>query len=61
MVGDGPTIADLSCCSYLYYPESFGFDRKDWPNIDRWLGAIAALPGWKHPYELMPGNPSDRA
>ena len=22
---------------------------------------IVALPGWKHPYDLMPGNPSDRA
>ncbi|MGA1234858.1 MAG: glutathione S-transferase, partial [Lutimaribacter sp.] len=21
----------------------------------------SALPGWKHPYDLMPGNPSDRA
>lgn len=61
IVGDGPTIADLSCCSYLYYPEPFGFDRKDWLNIDRWLANIAALPGWKHPYDLMPGNPSDRA
>ena len=61
IVGDGPTIADLSCCSYLYYPEPFGFDRKDWPNIDRWLDGISALPGWKHPYDMMPGNPSDRA
>ena len=61
IVGDMPTIADLSCCSYLYYPEPFGFDRKDWPNIDRWLEGIAALPGWKHPYDMMPGNPSDRA
>lgn len=61
IVGDAPTIADLSCCSYLYYPEPFGFDRKDWPNIDRWLEGIAALPGWKHPYDMMPGNPSDRA
>jgi glutathione S-transferase len=61
IVGDGPTIADLSCCSYLYYPEPFGFDRKDWPQIDRWLDGIAALPGWKHPYDMMPGNPSDRA
>ncbi|WGV14570.1 glutathione S-transferase family protein [Fuscovulum ytuae] len=61
IVGTGPTIADLSCCSYLYYPEPFGFDRKDWPNIDRWLDGIAALPGWKHPYDMMPGNPSDRA
>jgi glutathione S-transferase len=61
MVGDGPTIADLSCCGYLYYPEPYGFDRKDWPHIDRWLDGIAALPGWKHPYDMMPGNPSDRA
>ncbi len=56
-----PTIADFACCSYLYYPEPFGFDRADWPHIDRWLDRIAALPGWKHPYDLMPGNPSDRA
>ena len=61
IVGDGPTNADFSCCGYLYYPEPFGFDRKDWPNIDRWLDNISALPGWKHPYDLMPGSPADRA
>ncbi len=61
VVGDAVTIADLSCCSYLYYPEPFGFDRADWPHIDAWLDRIAALPGWKPPYEMMPGNPSDRA
>ena len=61
IVGAAPTIADLSCCGYLYYPEPFGFVRADWPHIDRWLDRIAALPGWKHPYDLMPGNPSDRA
>ncbi len=53
IVGRDVTIADISCCSYLYYPEPFGFDRKAWPNIDRWLDNIAALPGWKHPYDLM--------
>ena len=58
---DAPTIADFACCGYLYYPEPFGFDRKDWPHIDCWLDGIAALPGWKHPYDLMPGNPTDRA
>lgn len=58
---DAPTIADFACCGYLYYPEPFGFDRSDWPHIDRWLDALASLPGWKHPYDLMPGNPSDRA
>ncbi|MFC3169667.1 glutathione S-transferase family protein [Paracoccus fontiphilus] len=58
---DLPTIADFACCGYLFYPEPFGFDRKDWLYINRWLDAISALPGWKHPYDLMPGNPSDRA
>lgn len=61
IVGDTPTIADTACCGYLYYPEPFGFSRADWPHIDRWLDAIAALPGWKHPYEMMPGSPADRA
>ncbi len=61
LVGDAPTIADFACCGYLYYPEPFGFDRSDYPNIDRWLDGIAALPGWKHPYDLMPGSPADRA
>ena len=60
IAGQAMTIADLSCAGYLYYPEPFGFDRKDWPNIDTWLDRIAQVPGWKHPYEMMPGNPSDR-
>lgn len=54
LVGDGITLADIACCSYLYYPEEFGFDRKDYPNINAWLDRIAAQPGWKHPYDLMP-------
>jgi glutathione S-transferase len=54
IVGDAATNADLSCCGYLYYPEPFGFERADWPNIDAWLDRISALPGWKHPYDLMP-------
>lgn len=61
IVGDAPTIADIACCSYLFYPEPFTFERKALPNIDRWLDRIAALPGWQHPYDLMPGNPADRA
>ena len=61
IVGEGVTNADFSCCGYLYYPEPFGFDRKDWSNIDRWLDNISALRGWKHPYDLMPGSPAERA
>ena len=61
IVGQGLTNADLCCCGYLFYPEPFGFTRADWPNIDRWLSNIQGLPGWKHPYDLMPGSPADRA
>jgi glutathione S-transferase len=61
LVGDGLTMADLSCCAYLYYPEPFGFDRAAYPAIDAWLTRISDIPGWKHPYDLMPGSPADRA
>ncbi|MEH6673536.1 MULTISPECIES: glutathione S-transferase family protein [unclassified Sulfitobacter] len=61
IVGDGITNADLSCCGYLYYPESFGFVREDWPHVDAWLTRLSETPGWKAPYDLMPGSPADRA
>ncbi len=61
LVGDGLTMADLSCCAYLYYPEPFGFDRAAYPAIDAWLTRISEIDGWKHPYDLMPGSPADRA
>lgn len=59
VVGSEPTIADLSLVGYLYYPpEEFGFDvAANYKNIAAWLGRIKALPGWTHPYELMPGYP----
>ena len=35
-----------------------GFDiASEHNNIAAWLGRIKALPGWKHPYDLMPGHP----
>ncbi len=61
IVGNAPTNADFSCCGYLYYPEPFGFDRAEWPQIDAWLTRLSEQPGWKHPYDLMPGNAPDRA
>ena len=54
VVGDGPTIADLSLCGYLFYPEDKGLERGDFPAIDAWLTRIEGLDGWKHPYDLMP-------
>ena len=59
LLGGRPTIADISMTAYLYYPaEEFGFDiAKDYPAIGAWLERMKALPGWKHPYDLMPGYP----
>ena len=56
-IGDNASIADLSMCGYLYWPDEFGVDWVDYPNVGRWLAAIAAMPGWVHPYKLMPGHP----
>ena len=61
IVGDSLTNADISCCGYLYYPEPFGFDRAEWSHIDSWLTRLSETPGWKAPYDLMPGSPADRA
>jgi glutathione S-transferase len=59
LIGERPTIADVSLAGYLYYPvEEFGFDiGKDHPAIASWRDRIKALPGWGHPYDLMPGHP----
>jgi glutathione S-transferase len=59
LLGDKPTIADVSLAGYLFYPaEEFGFDiGKDHPAIGAWRERMMALPGWKHPYQIMPGYP----
>ncbi len=59
LVGEHPTIADISLCAYLYYPaDEFGFDiAGTYKNIGAWLERIKKLPGWGHPYDLMPGHP----
>ena len=57
VTGAHPTIADLSLCGYLFWPDEIGLDWVDYPHIARWLDRISALPGWVHPYELMPGYP----
>jgi glutathione S-transferase len=54
LLGREPTIADFSLVGYHYYDEDSGIDRSAFPHIQAWTQRIAALPGWKHPYDLMP-------
>lgn len=57
MVGSQPTIADMSMCGYLYFPpEESGCDiAVRYPAIAKWRERLKALPGWKPPYEMLPG------
>ena len=56
VLGERPTIVDFSLTGYVYYPTlETGFDiAAEYPAIDAWRRRIAALPGWKPPYEIMP-------
>lgn len=60
-LADRPTIADLSCCGYLFWLDEIGESRADWPAIGRWLERIEGLPGWRAAYDLMPGHPLGQA
>lgn len=58
MVGDEPTIADLSLCGYLFFPvDESAYEVTDtYPSIHAWLQRIRNLPGWADPYDLLPGE-----
>jgi glutathione S-transferase len=58
IAGNEPTIADFSLVGYMFYPpEESGYDwPKTNPNVAAWIERMRALPGWKDPYELMPGE-----
>ena len=51
-----PTIADLSLCGYLFWPQQIDVDWNDYPAIGRWLDRIRNLPGWAAPEALMPSG-----
>ena len=57
IVGETMTIADLSCAGYMFYDDEFPIDwAGDYPAVTAWRERIRAAPGWKHPYDLMPGR-----
>ena len=58
IVGEATTIADISMVAYLSFPkQEAGFDLAiSHPAIAAWLGRVAAIPGWRAPYDLLPGQ-----
>ena len=58
VIGDRPTIADISLMAYLSFPANeAGYDfAVSHPAVSAWLSRMASLPGWQAPYDLLPGK-----
>ena len=64
-IPDGTSITSMPYFPPLrfpgqYYDEETSIDRATFPHLLAWTRRIAQLPGWKHPYELMPRGSPDR-
>lgn len=56
MLGERPTIADLSLAGYVFMPEDTGIVLETFSHMEAWKARLRALSGWKPPHELMPGE-----
>ena len=54
VVGNEPSLADISMCGYLFWPDHFGVSWSDYPGISAWLDRIKKLPNWASPEDLLP-------
>ncbi len=53
LVAGAPTIADIACCGYLFWPDQADLELDGWPAVQSWLRRLRALPGWQAPYDLL--------
>ena len=58
VAAEKPTVADISMVGYLSFPKhESGYDlAATHPSVNRWLARIGTLPGWRGPYDLLPGK-----
>ncbi len=58
IAADRPNVADLSMTGYLCFPvHESGYDlAASHPAIAAWRERVSALPGWRAPYDLLPGQ-----
>jgi glutathione S-transferase len=55
LLDENVSVADFSICGYMYWP---GQANVSYPTrVQAWLDRIAALPGWRHPYEMEGAQP----
>lgn len=63
LVGTKPTIADISLCGYLFYPEEeSGCEvALRFRHLSAWLDRLRELPGWAAPPEMFPARAGGHA
>ncbi|MEM9331850.1 MAG: glutathione S-transferase family protein [Pseudomonadota bacterium] len=54
VVADQPTLADISICGYLFWPDHIGVTWDEYPGIKSWLARLKELPRWASPEDLLP-------
>ena len=59
LAADHATIADLACYTYLAHAPEGRISLAGYPNVQRWLARVAALPGFK-PMPVMPIREPER-
>lgn len=53
VAGREVTIADISCCGYLFWSHQAGLDLAKVPNVSRWLNDVRRLKQWRPPEDLL--------
>lgn len=53
------TLADISMCGYLFWPDHIGVTWDDYPGIKAWLSRIENLPNWAAPEQILPAGPAN--
>jgi glutathione S-transferase len=56
VVGDGPTIADLSLYGYGHVAGEAGYDLAAYPSLQAWLRRVESLPGFVGDLQPYPAN-----
>lgn len=56
LVGNALSVADLSLYAYSHVAADADIDLDRFPNVGRWLAAVAETPGFMHDLEPYPEN-----
>jgi glutathione S-transferase len=59
LVGSRPTIADIAVFPHLAVAAEGELELTPYANVRAWMDRMMALPGARHPYDLMPREDRD--